>query len=75
MHGLSMRLGAPVSPDRDRMTPMKSRLATGARAETEVRTLHLTPEQRLNAFLQHNQLIALLYSSGRKRPALKRRAT
>jgi len=44
---------------------MDSKLAFAARADLQDQVRKLTPEQRLNAFLQHCQLVAALVHSGR----------
>jgi predicted XRE-type DNA-binding protein len=43
-----------------------SRLADEARDSTEAANRRLTPSQRLEAFLEHNQLLAELHRAGRK---------
>lgn len=43
----------------------KSRLADEARHSREVSDTGLTPSQRLEAFLEHNQLLAELHQAGR----------
>ena len=42
-----------------------SRLAKEARKSLEASENHLTPAERLEAFLQHNQLLAVLHQAGR----------
>jgi hypothetical protein len=44
---------------------MKSRLADQARQDQNNAVRALTPEQRLKAFLQHNQLVHELFLAGR----------
>jgi hypothetical protein len=46
---------------------MESKLAREARAALAATIQRLTPEQRLNAFLQHCQLMAALRQAGRLR--------
>jgi predicted XRE-type DNA-binding protein len=43
----------------------KSQLANEARRSLEVADRRLTPSQRLDAFLEHNQLLAELHQAGR----------
>jgi predicted XRE-type DNA-binding protein len=52
----------------DRQPPpnrAKSKLADGARHSLELSDRRLTPSQRLEAFLEHNQLLAELHQAGR----------
>jgi hypothetical protein len=44
---------------------MKSRLAEQARQERLEQERRMTPEQRLQAFMHHSQLITQLYQAGR----------
>jgi hypothetical protein len=44
---------------------MKSRLAEQARQERLQQERHLTPEQRLVAFLHHSRLVTQLFLAGR----------
>jgi hypothetical protein len=45
---------------------VESKLAQQLRQELIAATLALTPEQRLEAFLEHSQLMAELYEAGRR---------
>jgi len=45
---------------------MKSKLAEQARQDLIADTQRLSPEERLNAFLEHCQLMAALYEAGRQ---------
>jgi predicted XRE-type DNA-binding protein len=66
--------GAFVSRER---TPARagtgSRLADSARASLIERTRHLTPEQRLAAFLEHTQLVSALHYAGHAAEAARLR--
>jgi predicted XRE-type DNA-binding protein len=57
----------------DRHSRGKSQLADEARHSLDVSEKRLTPSQRLEAFLEHNQLLAELHQAGRV--AEKLRAT
>jgi len=46
--------------------PMESKLANEAKLALLTATRRLTPEQRLNAFLAHCQLMMELYAAGQK---------
>jgi hypothetical protein len=46
--------------------PMESKLANEAKLALLAATRRLTPEQRLNAFLAHCQLMMELYAAGQK---------
>jgi hypothetical protein len=46
--------------------PMKSKLALEARQALLEDTQCLTPEERLNAFLEHCQLMMALYEAGQQ---------
>jgi predicted XRE-type DNA-binding protein len=43
----------------------ESKLANDARKSVEASGKHLSPARRLEAFLQHNQLLAVLHQAGR----------
>ena len=61
-----------MGPERQNQAPMESRLAHQAEAELLKTMRRMTPEQKLNAFLEHCQLVMELYSAGqelRMRPA------
>jgi hypothetical protein len=45
---------------------MESKVALQARQEQIAAAQLLTPEERLNAFLEHCQLMVALYEAGRK---------
>jgi hypothetical protein len=45
---------------------VESKLAQQLRQELIAATQALTPEQRLEAFLEHSQLMAELYEAGRR---------
>jgi hypothetical protein len=53
---------------------MKSKLASQAKAALLVAAQKLTPEERLNAFLQHCRLMMELQRGGRDLEASARRA-
>ena len=46
------------------MNSMESKLAREAKLAAIAATQRLTPEERLNAFLQHCQLMVALYRAG-----------
>jgi predicted XRE-type DNA-binding protein len=82
--GLSLTLHTGAVPEEagvfvsisDQNTPAKrrrSQLADDARRSLEVSGRRLTPSERLEAFLEHNQLLAELHQAGRE--AEKLRAT
>jgi hypothetical protein len=54
---------------------MRSKLALAARNELLEVVRRLSPEQRLNAFLEHCQLMAALAAGGRARNPRDRRST
>lgn len=54
---------------------MRSKLALAARNELLAVVRRLSPEQRLNAFLEHCQLMAALAAGGRARNPRDRRST
>jgi transcriptional regulator with XRE-family HTH domain len=58
--------GAHLTKRNARSSTGASRLADEARDSTEAANRRLTPSQRLEAFLEHNQLLAELNRAGRK---------
>lgn len=58
----SANLGAPTNLGID---AVESKLAQQLRQELIAATQALSPEQRLEAFLEHSQLMAELYEAGR----------
>jgi len=69
------KAGVFVSTSNRRPAPIKgkSQLADEARHSLQVSDRRLTPSQRLEAFLEHNELLAELHQAGRV--AEKLRAT
>jgi predicted XRE-type DNA-binding protein len=64
---VSEEAGASVSISDTNPSPKgaKSQLADAARHSLAVSNRRLTPSQRLEAFLEHNQLVAELHQAGR----------
>ena len=54
-----------MGPERQNQAPMESRLARQAEAELLETMRRMTPEQKLNAFLEHCQLVMELYTLAR----------
>ena len=54
---------------------MESRLARQAEADLLETMRRMTPEQRLNAFLEHCQLVMQLYNAGQRQRAKPTQAT
>jgi predicted XRE-type DNA-binding protein len=54
---------------------MRSKIADEARQSLIQSEARLTPSQRLEAFVEHNQLVGVLYQAGRAAEARRTRAT